>query len=157
MITIIDFEDKYAAGFRQLNLEWLQQYNLTEAHDLEILNDPRGTIIGSGGCIFLAMEQDTIAGCAGLMKTKHNEYELVKMTVAEAFRGRGISKLLLGHCMEKAKQLRAKKITLLSNHQLVTALHLYKQFGFTNVPVDHSPFELADVKMELVLPAENAE
>jgi putative acetyltransferase len=150
-MEIINFEDRYENDFRQLNLEWLHKYNLAEAHDMEILNDPQATIIRPGGFIFLAREQDNIVGCAGLMKVNDDEYELVKMTVAQSFRGKGISRLLLTHCLEKVKQLAAKKITLLSNHQLETALYLYKQFGFKDIPVTHSPFELADVKMELVL------
>ena len=153
-MEIIDFEDRYAADFKELNMEWLELYNLTEAHDLEILNDPQGTVIRPGGCIFLARENGIIAGCAGLMKVDADEYELIKMTVATGFRGRGLSKILLGHCLEKAKQLGAKKISLLSNHQLQTALTLYKQFGFKDVAVGHTPYELADVKMELLLNAE---
>jgi putative acetyltransferase len=153
-MEIINFDNKYADNFRQLNLEWLNKYNLAEAHDRQILNDPQGTIINSGGYIFLAKEQDAIVGCAGLMKVNEEQYELVKMSVAPGFRGLGISKLLLNHCLSTAKQLKAKKITLLSNHQLERALHLYKQFGFKEIPLDHSPFDLADVKMELELSAE---
>jgi putative acetyltransferase len=151
MIKIIDFEDNYADDFRQLNLEWLYQYNLAESHDLEVVNDPRGTIINRGGYIFLAIEAGTVAGTAALMQEHDGVYELAKMTVAPAFRGRGISKLLMVHCLQKARELGARKITLFSNHQLVTALHLYKQFGFADIPVTDSPFETADVKMELVL------
>lgn len=151
MIEIIDFEDKYADDFSRLNLEWLYRYNLAESHDLEVLNDPRGTIINRGGYIFLAIEDGIVAGTAALAKEHDGVYELAKMSVAPFFRGRGISKLLMTHCLEKAKQLGAKKITLFSNHQLVTALHLYKQFGFADVPVTDSPFETADVKMELIL------
>jgi GNAT superfamily N-acetyltransferase len=154
MIEIIDFEDKYADEFRRLNLEWLYRYNLAESHDLEVLNDPRGTIVERGGYIFLAMEAGNVAGTAALAKEHDGVYELAKMTVAPLFRGRGISKLLMTHCLQKAKELGAKKITLFSNHQLVTALHLYKKFGFADVPVTDSPFETADVKMELVLPGE---
>ncbi|MEO5592481.1 MAG: GNAT family N-acetyltransferase [Chitinophagaceae bacterium] len=153
-MEIIDFEDKYEEDFRNMNLEWLYKYNLAESHDLEVLNDPQGTIIKPGGCIFLARENDIIAGCAGLMKMNDGGYELVKMSVAHPFRGRGISKLLLTCCIDKAKKLSAKKLILFSNHQLETALHLYKQFGFTNIPVEDSPFETADVKMELILSAE---
>jgi putative acetyltransferase len=151
MIEIIDFEDKYENDFRQLNLEWLYKYKLAESHDLEVLNDPRGTIIDKGGCIFLAKEQDIIAGSAALMKAGDHEYELAKMTVANSFRGLGISKLLLTRCLDEAKKLQAKKIILFSNHQLEAALHLYKQYGFKHIPVEDSPFETADVKMELVL------
>ena len=34
MIEVIDFAPEYAADFKRLNLEWLDQYNLTESHDL---------------------------------------------------------------------------------------------------------------------------
>ncbi|MGO8055658.1 hypothetical protein AB9E30_35935, partial [Rhizobium leguminosarum] len=48
MIEIIDYSDIYAADFKQLNLEWLDKYNLTESHDLMVLNDPTGTILDRG-------------------------------------------------------------------------------------------------------------
>ena len=149
-MEIIDFEDQYAADFKELNLEWLYKYNLAESHDLHVVNDPRGTIIDRGGCIFLAKENDTIAGTAALMKEHDGVYELAKMTVAPGFRGRGISKLLMTRCLDEAKALGAKRLVLFSNHQLETAIHLYRQFGFKDIPVEDSPFETADVKMELV-------
>jgi len=151
MTTIIDYEDKYETDFRELNLEWLNKYNLAESHDLEVLNDPRGTIINRGGYIFLALHEGIVAGTAALAKEHGTVYELAKMSVAPSFRGRGISKLLMNHCLAKAKTSGMTKITLFSNHQLVTALQLYKQYGFVDVPVTGSPFETADVKMELQL------
>jgi len=150
-MEIIYYEDQYAEDFKQLNLEWLYKYNLAESHDLQVVNDPRGTIINRGGCIFLAKENDTIAGTAALMKENDAVYELAKMSVDPTFRGKGISKLLLNRCLQEARSLGAKKLMLFSNHQLQTALHLYRQFGFKDIPVTDSPFVTADVKMELVL------
>ncbi len=152
-MEIINFESKYAEDFKQLNLEWLYKYNLAESHDLEVLNDPYGTIINNGGKIFLAREGNEIAGTAAIAKSSGGpgQYELAKMTVAPAHRGKGISKLLLKHCLDEAKQMNATRIILFSNHQLQTALELYKKFGFKNIAVDDSPFETADVKMELLL------
>jgi putative acetyltransferase len=151
MIEIIEFEDTYAAAFKTMNLEWLDKYHLTESHDLMVLNDPRGTIIDNGGCIFLAREGEEIAGSAALMKEHEAVYELAKMTVTKKYQGRGISKLLLQRCLQEAKSIQAKKIILFSNHQLQTALKLYEQFGFRHIPVEDSPFLTADVKMELLL------
>jgi putative acetyltransferase len=151
MIEIIEFEDTYAAAFKTMNLEWLDKYHLTESHDLMVLNDPKGTIIDNGGCIFLAREGEEIAGSAALMKEHEGVYELAKMTVTKKYQGRGISKLLLQRCLQEAKNIQAKKIILFSNHQLQTALKLYEQFGFRNIPVEDSPFLTADVKMELLL------
>lgn len=151
MIELIKYENKYQPDFKRLNLEWLDKYNLTESHDLEILNDPEGTVIARGGCIFLAKEGEKIIGTAGLWKESEEEYELIKMGVEAAYRGKGISKLLLERCLSEAKKSGAQKIILYSNSQLKTALSLYEKYGFRHVPVTGAPFLTADVKMELSL------
>jgi putative acetyltransferase len=148
---IIEYTDAHAAAFRELNLEWLEKYNLTESHDLEVINDPRGTIIEPGGCIFLAKAGEDIIGSGALARIGETAYELAKMAVAPAWRGKGISKLLIERCLAKARELKAKKIVLFSNHQLTTAIGLYQKYGFRHVTVVDSPFETADVKMELEL------
>jgi ribosomal protein S18 acetylase RimI-like enzyme len=58
---------------------------------------------------------------------------------------------LIETCLQKAKEIGAKKLSLFSNHQLLTALKLYEKYGFYYVEVEDSPFETADIKMELVL------
>ena len=151
MIKIIDYGDEYANDFKQLNLEWLEKYNLTESHDLEIINHPKETILDGGGCIYLAKSDDKIIGTAGLVNAGNGVYELVKMAVAPAFRGKGISRMLLDKCLDKAKELNAKKIFLYSNSQLTTAISLYKKYGFIHVDATGSPLLTADVKMELSL------
>ena len=45
MVKIITYSDAHHEDFRRLNLEWLNKYNLAESHDLEILDDPRATIL----------------------------------------------------------------------------------------------------------------
>lgn len=151
MIRIIPYEAKYRSDFKRLNLAWLDQYGLTESHDLKVLNDPEGTILAHGGCIFLAVDGETLIGNAGLERVEGQCYELVKMTVDAAYRGQGLSKVLLNACLEKARELGAEKLILYSNTQLTTALRLYEQYGFKHVPATGAPFLTADVKMELSL------
>ncbi len=151
MIHIVNYAAKYQPDFKRLNLEWLDKYGLTESHDLEILDDPEGTVIARGGYIFLAMDEDKVVGTAGLWKESGLEYELIKMAVDPQYRGRGISKLLLEECIGKAREMGAVKITLFSNSQLTTALKLYENYGFRHVTVTGAPFLTADVKMELHL------
>lgn len=150
-IEIIAYENQYHDDFKRLNLEWLDQYHLTESHDLMVLDDPGGTITGRGGFIWLAKAGQEIIGTAALIKEHDGVFELAKMSVTKNWQGRGISKKLLETCLAKAKEVGAKKITLFSNHQLQTALKLYEKYGFRHVDVKDSPFETADVKMELVL------
>lgn len=151
MIEIIDYRDEFADDFKHLNLEWLNKYNLAESHDLKIINDPKTTILDHGGWIYLARSADRIVGTAGLSNEGDFVFELVKMAVAPAYQGRGISKLLLEKCLNKARELKAKKIFLYSNSQLTTAITLYKKYGFIHVDASNSPLLTADVKMELSL------
>lgn len=151
MIHLISYEDKYQPDFKRLNLEWLEKYNLTESHDLEVLDDPQKFVINKGGCIFLGMDGDKMIATAGLSKENDTEYELVKMFVDEAYRGQGISKILLERCLEEAKKLQAHKVILYSNSQLKTALKLYEKYGFNYVDASNAPFLTADIKMELSL------
>ena len=150
-INIIAYRDEHKSIFKELNLEWLNYYNLAESHDLKILDDPKGTILDSGGVIYLASHDGNIVGSAALMKDHDGIYELVKMGVKKEYRGKGISRLLIDKCLAKARELNAKKIVLFSNHKLQTAIGIYKTYGFRNVEVKDSPFETADIKMELEL------
>jgi putative acetyltransferase len=149
-IQIVSYSDQHHAAFKEINVEWLERYNLLESHDLEILDDPKQTILDAGGAIFIAQHNNTVIGSAALMKMEEGIYELVKMTVVDAWQGKGISKLLLDACLQKAEALQVKKIILFSNHQLQAALGLYEKYGFKYIEVEDSPFLTADIKMELI-------
>jgi len=149
MIEIISYQSKHHQDFKQLNLEWLDKYNLTESHDLLILNDPEKNVIDKGGFIWLAKAGDKIVGTAAMINEGHGIFELAKMSVTEKWQGKGISDLLIETCLNKAKDIGAKKIFLFSNHQLKKALKLYDKYGFKHVEVSGAPFLTADVKMEL--------
>jgi len=151
MIEIIDYIHEFAADFKRLNLEWLEKYHLTESHDLEIINDPQGAILETGGCIFLARAGDEIVGTAALIYEGNGVYELAKMGVTSSYQGKGISRMLIEKCLEAAKEFHAKKIILFSNSQLTIAIALYKKYGFRHIDASDSPFATADVKMELLL------
>ena len=80
-IEIIVYDNKYREQFKKLNLEWLDKYNLTESHDLMVLNDPVGTIINRGGFIWLAKMENEIVGTAALMNEGHGIFELDRKSV----------------------------------------------------------------------------
>ena len=148
-VEIIEYDEKYHSDFKRMNLDYLDKYNLTESHDMIILDNPEKIVIERGGFIWLARAGEEIVGTVGILNEGHGIFELIKMCVAESWRGKGISKLLMETCLQKVKELGGKKLFLFSNHQLQTALKLYTKYGFKNVEVTDSPFETADVKMEL--------
>ena len=150
-IEIILYEDRYAADFKRLNLEWLDKYHLTEELDLQVLNNPKEMVLDPGGIIYLARIGDGIVGTAGLMKEHEGVFELIKMAVSANWQGRGIGRMLIDKCLETARAWKLKQVTLYSNSQLKVALGMYKRYGFRDMPLIDSPLETADVRMALDL------
>jgi hypothetical protein len=66
-IEIIEYNEKYHSDFKRMNLDYLDKYNLTESHDMIILDNPGETVIGRSGFIWLAKAGDEIVGTVGIM------------------------------------------------------------------------------------------
>lgn len=152
MITIVPYKDEYEEYIKSLNYEWLEKYFAIEPIDVIQLSNPQTEILDKGGKIFFALDDTTVVGTASLLKVSDEEYELAKMAVTEKFKSAGIGKLLMEYCIKEAKNLNAKKLTLFSNTKLEAAIHVYRKYGFIEIPL---PIEIhyvrSDIKMEKVL------
>lgn len=151
MVTIIEFSDRHKDAFKTLNEEWLNKYFTIEPMDTLLLSEPQKEIIDKGGRIFYAMLNNEIVGTAALLNEGNGLFELGKMAVTEKYQGAGIGKKLLEHSLATAKEIGAKKVILYSNTKLGSAIHLYRKFGFVEVPLDASLYQRANIKMEKVL------
>ncbi|MBA2498987.1 MAG: GNAT family N-acetyltransferase [Chitinophagaceae bacterium] len=150
-MEIIGFEPGLAKDFKDLNLAWLQKYFEVEPADEKVLYDPQGQVIDKGGFIFFAKSGNTVAGTVTLLKLNETVYELAKMAVEESFQGKKIGNRLLEYCIDFAKDLDIQKLVLYSNRKLLPALHLYKKFGFVEVPLGNTDYKRSDIKMEKFL------
>jgi len=148
-IDIIGFREEFAARFSELNLAWLMKYFVVEPVDNQILSDPKKSIIDRGGFIFFASANGEIAGTFALIKIGPAVYELSKMAVGEDFQGKKIGNRMLEFCMEEVKRLQAAKLILYSNTKLQPAIHLYKKYGFAEVPFVNSDYQRSNIKMEI--------
>lgn len=156
-IIITGFKDELGKFFTDLNLAWLTKYFVVEPIDQQMLSKPREYIINNGGHIFFAMAGDTVAGTFALIKITDSVFELSKMAVDEAFHGNNIGNMLITFCLEEARRLKIAKLILYSNTLLQPAIHLYKKYGFTEVPLDRSDYARANIKMEILLNKNNYE
>ena len=147
-IKIIPYREDLAKHFKDLNIAWLKKYFYVEPKDEILLSQPKEYIIDKGGHIFFAQYGDDIVGTFALLKEGEGVYELGKMAVDESFQGKSIGNRLLQHCIEQAKELGANKVILFSNTILGPAIHLYKKYGFVEVPMGHSEYKRSNIKME---------
>ena len=150
-IEIVNYEYAYKHVFRDLNVEWISTYFKMEASDYKALDHADSYILQNGGHILVALLNKEPVGVCALIKMDDPSYdfELSKMAVAPKAQGKKIGWLLGNAIIAKAKQLGASKIYLESNTILVPAIQLYRKLGFIEVYGRPTPYERANIQMEL--------
>lgn len=153
-VVIVEYQTEMAETYRDLVLSWVKVDYHIEPQDLEVAEDPVGTLIRPGGHVFIAQVDSECLGTAALRKMDDQTFELCKMVVTPRARGRQLGQKLMRHAIAKARMLGARKIVLETNHKAEAAIKLYRKNGFQHhpFPPEHPPgFERADVWMELEL------
>lgn len=131
-IEVSDFEPRYAADFKRLNVEWLEQYFQVEQVDLDVLDAPVKKILRPGGAIFLARRGSDVVGTCALKNEGDGVYELTKMGVTGSRRGSGIGAALMQAAISRFLELKGRTLYLETNRILEPAIRLYLRFGFVD-------------------------
>lgn len=149
-VTIVDFEEQYAAEFAKLNFEWLEKYFYIEDYDREVLQNPQQYILDEGGHIFFALVDGKVVGTVALINRGEQVFELSKMAVTEEYKGLRIGQKLMYACIDFSGRQGIKRVFLDSNTKLTPALTLYRKVGFREIPVpEDTPYERCNIRMEL--------
>jgi DNA-binding MarR family transcriptional regulator/N-acetylglutamate synthase-like GNAT family acetyltransferase len=130
-LTLRDFTDDLAEPFHRINAEWIEEMFALEDNDIRLLSNPRELIVDKGGVILFADTPDLgVVGTCALMKMKDGWFELTKMGVSKAARGRKVGEFLLAQALERATAMGIERLYLLTNTQCAAAIHLYEKLGF---------------------------
>jgi ribosomal protein S18 acetylase RimI-like enzyme len=157
-MEIIDFRPDLAPVFKALNEAWITRYFKLEPQDIEVLDDPWGTIIAPGGAVMFVgesrAENAKIVGCVALKAMDDGGFEVAKMAVVEGYKGQGLGRMLMQACVDRALVEGGTRLYLETNSALAPALSLYRSFGFKEIPGmkrGADDYERVDVWMELKL------
>lgn len=132
-LSIREFSDDLAGTFRDINAQWIEAMYRLEAADRDVLDHPRERIVDPGGAIlFVEAAGLGIVGTCALQKTGATSFELTKMGVLEAARGRKAGEFLLAAMIARGRRLGADPFYLLSNWRSAAAIHLYVKLGFVH-------------------------
>lgn len=149
-LRILEYADaRHHEGFKAINTQWISELFHLEPLDVYELDHPVENIINNGGYIFIAEYRGAVVGSFGLMRSKKAGYdfEMVKFAVDPKMRGFGIGKKLMESCLAKARQKGASRLYLEGNTRCASANHLYRKYGFREVPVDGAQFDRCDIQM----------
>lgn len=134
-LTIEPFRDDIAPAFAAINGEWIEAMYTMEQTDRDVLGNPRARIIDKGGEILFARSAALgLVGACALMPHANREFELTKMGVLSAARGRKVGEFLLAGVIARAREMKAEgpldSLFLLTNRKSEAAIHLYEKLGF---------------------------
>ncbi len=151
-VEIIDYSPEYQEDFKNLNMGWMDQFDMNSSHRAMIEN-PEEQIIKKGGSIFFAEVDGKIVGTGALLRESNKLYEIANMAVTPQYQGRHIGKALLKKAIDKAVQAGAKQVYLITSTKLKTSVEMYRTFGFRETLFDPemSIYDGSDVKMVLNL------
>lgn len=132
-LRLREFEDGLAGEFHDINAEWITTMFALEDTDREVLENPRERIIAPGGTIlFVEAAGLGIVGACALQKTGERSFELTKMGVRQCARGLKAGEFLLARVIERAAEMGADPLYLLTNRKCEAAIHLYEKLGFVH-------------------------
>lgn len=139
------------ADFIRLNEQWISHYFEIEESDRKLAARP-AAVIDKGGYILSLTEQGQVIGVCALFKQDKRVYELARLAVDESQRGRGHGNRLVREALSILTSLSAKKVTLMSNTKLTTALLIYKKHGFQiSHEGPHPVYARTNIVMEKIL------
>jgi len=96
------------------------------------------------GILFLAFEDDSLAGCACSRTIGNQIAELKRMFVRPSFRRKGIGRLLVNETIKAVRQSNYSILRLDSAGFMSDAHALYRSLGFRDI----SPYEESEIPVE---------
>ena len=86
------------------------------------------------GRLYIAYCDDQLAGCIGLRKIDDENCEMKRLYVRPEFRGKQIGNQLVKKIIDDAKEIGYAHMLLDTLPFLQSAIHMYKQHGFYEIP-----------------------
>jgi N-acetylglutamate synthase-like GNAT family acetyltransferase len=152
-MRVVPYSPEYRNDFIEMNQAWITEMFVMEDEDIQELENIESTI-EKGGNIFFALDDNNhVMACCMIGPREDGDWEIMKFAAKGMYTGTGAGSACLEACIDYAKEKQIKKVILVSNRKCLQALHLYKKYGFTEIPVDPQkfPYERADIAFEKLL------
>ena len=152
-MKLVSYNPKYKNEFIEMNKYWISSMFVMETEDEHELDNIE-PYIENGGQIFFALDDNnSIMACCMIAPRDDGNWEIMKFAAKGMYTGTGAGSACLKACIDYAREQGVERIIIVSNRKCVQAVHLYRKFGFIEIPVDKEkfPFERADIAFELFL------
>ena len=102
-----------------------------------------GDYVPPSGRLFLAIDNDQIAGCVAIRKIGADTCEMKRLYIRPAFRGQGLGRRLAEKIIEAAREIGYAHMRLDTlPRRMAPAIAMYRSLGFKNIePYYDNPIE----------------
>ena len=149
-MKIIPYSPEYRDEFVELNRAWISKMFVMEPEDERELSNIEG-YIQAGGQIFFALDDDgAVMACCMIGPREDGDWEIMKFAAKGMYTGTGAGSACLRACIDYARERGVERVIIVTNTNCVQAIHLYRKFGFVEMPVDKEkfPFDRANIAFE---------
>jgi ribosomal protein S18 acetylase RimI-like enzyme len=153
MNLIAAHQAEYLPLVRELFTEYARAIEIDlcfQSFDRELAELP-GKYAPPDGRLFLALENESAAGCVALRKLDGSICEMKRLYVRPAFRGCGLGRRLANETIFTAREIGYDRMRLDTLATMTTAIALYESFGFQRIPAYYDNPNEAAVYLELKL------
>ncbi|HFU4026097.1 TPA: GNAT family N-acetyltransferase [Streptococcus suis] len=149
-MNIETYKPEYKEAFIAMNLAWIEEMFQVGDEDRMVLGSIEERLANGGEIFFAINDEGEIMASCMVAPLPSGEWEIEKFAAKKEFAGQGAGKACLQACMDFIKEKQIQKVIIVSNRKCVSAIHLYRKFGFIEIPVDKNkfPYERADIAFE---------
>ncbi|HFI0148070.1 TPA: GNAT family N-acetyltransferase [Streptococcus suis] len=149
-MNIETYKPEYKEAFIAMNLAWIEEMFQVEDEDRMVLGSIEERLANGGEIFFAINDKGEIMASCMVAPLPSGEWEIEKFAAKKEFAGQGAGKACLQACMDFIKEKQIQKVIIVSNRKCGSAIHLYRKFGFIEIPVDKNkfPYERADIAFE---------
>lgn len=151
-MKIIEYQKKYKDYFIQFNTDWIKDFfGFLEQEDIDTFNHIEESM-EKGGMIYFAIENEKVlATCMAKPLDEDGTWELCKLGSNKHLPHQGAGSAVFKAAMDWSVNHGAKRLFILSNSKLKTALHIYEKFGFHEIKLDDYEYTRGDIAFEYII------
>lgn len=148
-MRIVEYTSDRKQDFVDLNTWWIERYfgRVEQADRNEFDNVDND--IARGAMVYFALDDDgtALATCMAVPRGD-DEWEIAKLGSSPNREHTGCGKAVFEKCVAWAESKGAKRVFILTNSSLHTAIHIYESHGFKRFELDDFGYDRGDYALE---------
>ena len=150
-MEIVTYDSKYKDKFIEYNTDWIvDNFGFLEKEDKETFENIEQDI-DNGAMIYFAVEGDVVLATCMVRYLQEHTWEICKLASNKHQDHKGCGSAVFEAAMHWAVDHGASRLFILSNSKLKPAIHIYRKFGFKEIPLEDYEYIRGDIAFEKIV------